>query len=174
MKRKIYVFAAIVLIIAIALVSCKKAQDDDIEARAFQTNCYSADGGDRWQCDSGGSMVFGSGAALVVTPGATVQIPALQMGSNYPVEYAANAAELLYVGVTATFTGTTSVVSTTHGMSTAIDSVICTIVEPDDDAGDPFLCYGSVSNLDVTLNAVQDDGVEATIGGTAYYILVGN
>jgi hypothetical protein len=82
MKRKTRIFMVAILILGILgiVVACKKAQDDDIEARAFQTACYSADGGDRWQCDSGGSMVIGSGAALVVTPGATVSLDNVTLG----------------------------------------------------------------------------------------------
>jgi uncharacterized membrane protein YfcA len=174
MKRKVYISVALVLILVIAMVACgKKAKEEDLESRAFQTKCYNTDGGDTRECASGGKFVVGAGAALLVTPGATVQVPQIQVGSNYPVEYATTG-EILYVGITATFTGTTSIVSTTHGMTTAVDAVVCTIVSPDDDAGDPYLCYATITDADVTLNAAQDDGTAATLPGTAHYMIVGN
>ena len=43
----------------------------------------------------------------------------LGTGNRYPVEYATSA-ELAYLGVTAAFTGTTQILSTTHGCTTSV------------------------------------------------------
>lgn len=93
--------------------------------------------------------------------------------AGYPLEYP-SAGYTTWFSLTATFTGTTQILSTTHGCTTSVLMVLCTMNTPDEDAGDPFLCVGSVTDGDVTLTAVQDDGTNATLGDTAYYIIIGN
>jgi hypothetical protein len=113
-----------------------------------------------------GGTTTGTGAADFAS---TVQ---LGTDNNYPVEHGSSGREI-YFGVTAAFTGTTTVLSTTSGIS-VVEAVVCGIDDPDDDAGDSFICKASHTDGDVTITAEQDDGATATEADTtAFYIIAG-
>jgi hypothetical protein len=98
----------------------------------------------------------------------------LGSGNRYPLEYA-SASRLVYFGLTSAFTGTTDILSTTHGCTTAVSAVLCAIDDPDDDAGDAFICIGTVDDGDVTINALDTaDDASTEVDTTAYYVIVGN
>ena len=65
------------------------------------------------------------------------------------------------------------VLSTTTGIETVV-AVLCNIDDPDDDAGDSFICKASHTDGDVTITAEQDDGATATEADTtAFYVIFG-
>jgi len=92
---------------------------------------------------------------------------------GYPLEFATGARRA-FVGSTSAFTGTTTVLSDTHGCTTAVVLALCQMQDPDDDAGDAFLCVGSVSGTTVTISAFDDAGDPATeVDTVADYIIIG-
>jgi len=79
----------------------------------------------------------------------------------------------VYFGSASSVTNTT-VASDTHNMTTAVDWAMCYVSDPDDDAGDPFLCVPTISGTSVTFQALQDDGENATTAATKlYYYIIG-
>jgi hypothetical protein len=79
----------------------------------------------------------------------------------------------IYFGTTSTFTGSTTITATTHGLATAVDVAYCWPTTPDDDAGDPYLCDPSWSTTVLTLSVLQDDATAATVGDTVSYLVIG-
>jgi len=190
-RQSVRVYAVVMMVVlallaAVALGGCKKAEIQEMGVSHFSGLAVSvptavATNVPAVVVDSAGvSNLFevrdSATPVVVVNDGGnadfagTVQIGT---GNRYPLEYA-SASRITYFGLTSTFTGTTQVLSTTHGCSTAVSLVLCGMSTPDDDAGDPAYCVGSVSDGDVTLSALQDDGDAATAGDTAYYIIIGN
>jgi hypothetical protein len=88
-----------------------------------------------------------------------------------PVGFDGSTAYEIYFGSGSSITQTT-VTSATHNMTTAVDWGTCFVSDPDDDAGDPFLCTISISGTSITFQAVQDDGDNATTAATKIYYLV--
>lgn len=160
-----------------------------IRTQSYQVPIYKNQGGSKLTFETGAELEMQSGSVFDIQSGTTsgfggnVTVAGnitttgdvvVGSGARYPLEYA-TANEVAYVGITAAFTGTTSVLSTTHGATTSVDMVICTMTAPDEDAGDAYFCVGSVSDGDVTLTALDDDGGTATeVDTTAYYIIIGN
>jgi hypothetical protein len=122
--------------------------------------------------DSSGDLNLNDNVQITGTLDVTSTI---QFGADnlYPIGYASSG-ELAYAGASSSVTQTI-VLSSTHGATTAITYAACSVSDPDDDAGDPFLCKVSITDGDVTFQAVQDDGDDAsTAATTLYYILIGN
>jgi len=93
--------------------------------------------------------------------------------ANYPLEHGSSGREV-YFGLTSAFTGTTTVLSTTTNIET-VTVVLCSVDDPDDDAGDAFICIGSASDGDITLTALDTAGDTSTEANTTvYYVVLGN
>jgi hypothetical protein len=99
----------------------------------------------------------------------------LQYGSDdlTPLAYDSTTQYEVYVGSADSVTQTT-VTSATHNCATAVDWGICFVSDPDADAGDPAYCTISISGTDITFQALDDDGDNASTAATKiYYMVIG-
>lgn len=110
--------------------------------------------------------------ALVVTSTADVAGTFQYGASNlYPLGYQTwNGRSYGNIATTVT---NTMVLSTTHGCQNGITTALCMVAVPAAGAGDPFICEYTVSNMDVTFQALQDDANDATNTGNLHYWIVG-
>lgn len=100
--RMFLVLAMLLVALVVFLIACQK---ETPVARGYATKCHFDPGGNKLVCESGGSIELQSGAALNVTPGATVALGGATINGMYPLLYTSNQ-KVVCGSTTITGTGT--------------------------------------------------------------------